>query len=46
MANIPDSILERIFWIVVVIAGFSCASLLVFGAVVEWISHPSGYLKF
>ena len=43
--NIAESLLERLFWVAVVLAGFSGASLLVYEAVVEWISHPSGSLR-
>ena len=37
-----DSKLEVIFWVAVVVAGFTCASLLVLGSVMEWIRSPSG----
>ena len=39
------SVTEKIFWIFVVIAGFSCASILVAGAIVEWITNPSGSIS-
>ncbi len=34
--------LERLFWIAVVLTGFSCASVILHDAVVNWIEHPSG----
>ena len=41
---VSDSMLQKLFWITVVLAGFSCASLLVFDAVSDWIKNPSGIL--
>ena len=33
-------ILERIFWVCVVIAGFTCASLIIHAAITDWIEYP------
>ena len=40
-----DSLLERVFWVATVVAGFACAALLIYEAFVDWINYPSGNLK-
>jgi hypothetical protein len=37
-----DSFPERVFWIAVVLSGFTCGSVIVSGAIKEWINSPTG----
>ena len=39
---VVGSVPEKMLWVFIVIAGFSCASILVIGAVMEWVTNPSG----